>query len=88
MILTWTFTSKAGEEVPIYTGNAQSVKVTDPYKGRVQFNTTTNTLVLNALTATDSGTYTLSIFSPQMDTHLAKTELLVLGMFHLIVHFR
>lgn len=80
--LTWLFVPFSGTRVTVYTTTRQLEKVNDMYQGRVTYYMSTNTLELTSLTASDSGTYILTVIDSNLDQQLGETVLQVLGRFH------
>ncbi|XP_035286578.1 carcinoembryonic antigen-related cell adhesion molecule 5 [Anguilla anguilla] len=60
VVITWTFNSGSGP-VPIISSATKGESVADAYKDRVVFNRTTGSLVLKAVTISDTGDYSISM---------------------------
>ncbi|MCJ8749811.1 hypothetical protein PDJAM_G00180560 [Pangasius djambal] len=76
--VTWSFISKLGTTVPVYTATKENEKVSSAYNGRVTYHRSTYTLQLKSLTAEDSGTYTLTVVDSNLDQLVDQTVLVVL----------
>ncbi|KAK2864442.1 hypothetical protein Q7C36_003596 [Tachysurus vachellii] len=76
--VTWTVTFNTGNTVPICTANTLNEKVTDTYKGRVNYYRSSYTLEIISLLPTDSGVYTLTIVDDNLDQLMGQTTLVVL----------
>ncbi|KAF5897044.1 carcinoembryonic antigen-related cell adhesion molecule 1-like, partial [Clarias magur] len=76
--MTWSFEPRDGNSVPVIVVGAQSAKVEAPYVDRVNYHRDTFTLELSALTAADSGAYSVNIVKTDMSLVVGQSALTVL----------
>ncbi|XP_057683203.1 carcinoembryonic antigen-related cell adhesion molecule 5-like isoform X1 [Corythoichthys intestinalis] len=75
--IIWNFNNER-EQIPVATVGPQGLKVNAPYEGRASVDPKSGTLSLSALTAADSGDFSINVVKADGDTETAEIKLRVL----------